>query len=80
MNIVLLMFTSVYGVLIVGFSFLSTLLVLIYDHQKLMLRKLSRKKETSEQKNLLKQREAAEQNFDPSDLPSIDEVKELYDR
>ncbi|WP_454190052.1 hypothetical protein [Paenibacillus sp. Marseille-Q7038] len=79
-NGVLFLFVNFDGLLLIDIAFIMTLLVLMYDNQKVILRKLIRKKDTREQKNLLAQREAAEQNFDQNDLPSIDEVKELNER
>ena len=79
-NGVLFLFVNFGGLLLIDLAFIMTLLVLMYDNQKIILRKLNRKKDTPEQKNLLAQREAAERNFDQNDLPSIDEVKELNER
>ncbi|MEF3351793.1 hypothetical protein PV403_01260 [Paenibacillus sp. GYB006] len=79
-NGVLFQFVNFDGLLLIDLAFIMTLLVLMYDNQKVILRKLNRKKDTREQKNLLAQREAAERNFDQNDHPSIDEVKELNER
>ncbi|MBD7966639.1 hypothetical protein [Paenibacillus gallinarum] len=79
-NGVLFLFVNFDGLLLIDLAFIMALLVLMYDNQKIILRKLNRKKDTPEQKNLLAQREAAERNFDQNDLPSIDEVKELNER
>ncbi|OPH57590.1 hypothetical protein BC351_03445 [Paenibacillus ferrarius] len=77
LNLALFISTSIYGMVIVDFSFIITLLIVLYDDQKGILHKFNKRKESESFKSLIKQREQSEEQFDVKDLPSLKDIEDM---
>lgn len=77
LNFLLFMFSTIFGMIIIDLAFIMTLLVMIYENQNKEKRARIRKRNASENRELLAQLEKSKNEFDPNDLPSKKDVLDV---